>query len=359
MQHSATTSTKHMPGVGARVLVVGGGVSGLTCASALLECGFEVLLLEKDDHARIASSVAAAIWHPFAVGGARTDRWAAATFAWLVDCARDPASGVLVRRGLECLREAEAPLPGWTALHPAWRRARADELPHDRPAGLVFDAPVAEMGVFLPWLRRQAESRGARIERRAVASLDECAREAGIVVNCAGLGARELAHDAGLEAWRGSVLHVERGDLESFVLDSHGAEATYIVPRSRDCVLGGSVEPGRESLEADPATLEAIRARCVARLPRLAEARVLSHATHLRPWRREVRLEAERRPDGTLVVHNYGHGGAGVTLARGCALDVAELATQGRVAQALLHDAPLEARRRTPTMDAQPAMRPG
>jgi D-amino-acid oxidase len=344
---------------GARVLVVGGGVSGLASASALLERGFEVLVREKDDGARIASSVAAAIWHPFAVGGARTDRWAAATWSWLVECARDPESGVIVRRGLECLREADAPPPSWTALHPAWRRARADELPPDRPAGLVFDAPVAEMGLFLPWLRRQAQARGARIERRAMASLEECAREADVVVNCAGLGARELARDAGLEAWRGSVLRVERGSLESFVLDSHGAEATYIVPRSRDCVLGGSVEPGRESLEADPATLEAIRARCTARVPQLAGARILSHATHLRPWRREVRLEAERLDEGALVVHNYGHGGAGVTLARGCALDVAELVARHLAARVPSREAPTEDGRATAAVDAPAAKREG
>jgi D-amino-acid oxidase len=37
-----------------------------------------------------------------------------------------------------------------------------------------------------------------------------------------------------------------------------------------------------------------------------------------------VRLEAEERAGGT-VVHCYGHGGAGVTLAWGCAEEVAGL----------------------------------
>jgi D-amino-acid oxidase len=42
----------------------------------------------------------------------------------------------------------------------------------------------------------------------------------------------------------------------------------------------------------------------------------------LRPFRRQnVRLEAE---PGTRIVHNYGHGGSGVTFSWGCALEVAE-----------------------------------
>jgi glycine/D-amino acid oxidase-like deaminating enzyme len=46
-----------------------------------------------------------------------------------------------------------------------------------------------------------------------------------------------------------------------------------------------------------------------------------------------VRLEAERLAEGGLVVHNYGHGGAGVTLARGCALEVADLVEAGSATQ--------------------------
>jgi D-amino-acid oxidase len=45
----------------------------------------------------------------------------------------------------------------------------------------------------------------------------------------------------------------------------------------------------------------------------------------LRPGRSAVRVEAEPRGDG-LVVHDYGHGGAGVTLSWGCAEEAVALA---------------------------------
>jgi D-amino-acid oxidase len=54
------------------------------------------------------------------------------------------------------------------------------------------------------------------------------------------------------------------------------------------------------------------------------DAPVVSVAVGLRPARPSVRLEAEGR-----VVHCYGHGGAGVTLAWGCAVEVAALLGAG------------------------------
>jgi hypothetical protein len=83
-------------------------------------------------------------------------------------------------------------------------------------------------------------------------------------------------------------------------------------------VLGGSSEANLEDRTPDPALTRAIIDRCAVLEPRLADARVLSVAVGLRPARTPLRLEAETR-DGGLVIHNYGHGGAGVTLSWGCA----------------------------------------
>lgn len=60
-------------------------------------------------------------------------------------------------------------------------------------------------------------------------------------------------------------------------------------------------------------------ARCAALEPRLRGAAILGHRVGLRPGRPEVRLVAERTATGKLLAHNYGHGGAGVTLSWGCA----------------------------------------
>ena len=57
--------------------------------------------------------------------------------------------------------------------------------------------------------------------------------------------------------------------------------------------------------------------------PSLRGARVVAERVGLRPVRPEVRLDAEALPGGRVLWHNYGHGGAGVTLSWGCAREVA------------------------------------
>ncbi len=69
--------------------------------------------------------------------------------------------------------------------------------------------------------------------------------------------------------------------------------------------------------------------RCVEFMPALKDAQIdLNFAVRvgLRPFRRQnVRLEREQ---DTCIIHNYGHGGGGVTLLWGCALEVLEIAKE-------------------------------
>jgi D-amino-acid oxidase len=127
-------------------------------------------------------------------------------------------------------------------------------------------------------------------------------------VNCTGLGARELDHDATLLPVRGQVVVVEQIGLEEWVLDqTDPRRVTYVVPRNDTILLGGTAEEGDEDLKIRPATATAILERCAALVPAVAEAKVLGHRVGMRPARPTVRLESEARPGG-LRVHCYGHG---------------------------------------------------
>jgi D-amino-acid oxidase len=298
------------------VLVVGAGVVGLTAAIRLREAGLGAGVVAREMPATTTSAVAAALWYPYrAFPRERVEGWSARGFEVLRALADEPASGVRMRLGVERVA-VDAPDPWWRAAVPGFARTAG---------GFRFAAPVADMSVHLPWLVRRLEALGGAVERGAVASLDAALARARVVVNCAGLGARELAGDGTLLAVRGQILRVEAPAVDEWFLDQADPEdLVYVVPRERDVVLGGTAQAGAEELRPDPATAAAIRARCEAAVPALRDARVVAGAVGLRPARPAVRLEAEPR-DGGTVVHCYGHGGAGVTLAWGCAEEVVGL----------------------------------
>jgi D-amino-acid oxidase len=167
---------------------------------------------------------------------------------------------------------------------------------------------------------------GGSVERRVVSSLEEVAEEGRVVVNCSGLGACELVGDTSMVPIRGQIVRVRNSGLERFLLDEGNPEGvTYVVPRSEDCVLGGTADEGEWDTEPDPEIAMGILQRCVALEPRLAGAAVLEHRVGLRPGRPEVRLERDNLSSGAPCIHNYGHGGSGVTLSWGCAEEVTHL----------------------------------
>jgi D-amino-acid oxidase len=297
-----------------RVVVVGAGVTGLTCAVRLAEAGHRVDVLARDLPLETTSVVAAALWYPYrAHPQDRVTAWSATSYAEFAKLATEDGTGVRMLPGTELLA-APAPDPWWAAAVPDLQRVAPAVGYRD---AWSFTAPVVEMPVYLRWLLARLAALRVTVTRMSLGGLP--APEGGLVVDCAGLGARRLAGDATVLPVRGQVVVVDGVDVDRWWLD--GAGPTYVVPRSRDVVVGGTDQEGDWSRSVDPDTAADILRRATALVPALAGARVLRHKVGLRPARPTVRLE--RVGD---VVHCYGHGGAGVTLSWGCAAEVAALA---------------------------------
>lgn len=314
------------------VTVIGGGVVGLTAALRLAEAGRRVDVVARAYSPDTTSDIAAAVWYPFRAGPpAAVARWSRVGYDVLRDlAAHDPAAGVTMVDGVEL---GHGPLPDapWHACVEGFRRLPPAEVPPPFRHGLAFRAPVVAMPSYLGWLRARAAAEGVGFATADVTPEALAAALAGgaTVVNCTGLGARDLVGDRALYPIRGQIVRVAPGFASRFVQATQPPQpVTYVIPRPDCTVLGGTAEVGRDDLAVDPATADAIVARCTALVPALAGAAVLSHAVGLRPGRDAVRLDAADVGAGRLV-QCYGHGGAGVTLSWGCAADVAALVGAG------------------------------
>jgi D-amino-acid oxidase len=309
-----------------RVQVIGGGIVGMTVALAVREAGHDVALVSADEPAQTTSSVAAALWYPYlALPREDVTRWAAVSYRRFAELADHPQAGVRMRAGREIFR-AVAPDPWWADAVPSWRRLTAAELPAGYADGLGLIAPVIDMSRHLPWLAGELLAAGVSIERRRVHAISHAGSD--VVVNCAGLGARELAGDDSVYPVRGQIVVLAQTGVDEWLLDDGDPTSqvpmTYVVPRLDTVAVGGTADAHAEHREPDPVVAEAILVRARALVPALADAAVLEHRVGLRPARPSVRLESEDLPTGR-VVHCYGHGGAGVTLSYGCAEDVVAL----------------------------------
>ncbi|MEV0238746.1 FAD-dependent oxidoreductase [Streptomyces sp. NPDC050674] len=305
------------------VVVVGGGVVGLTTALVLAERGRRVRVWTRDPVEATTSVVAGALWWPYRIEPVATARvWALRSLeVYEKLAARAGHTGVRMVEGVQ----GETPLDeaeGWLAGRvPGLRAATAREY---AGTGVVARLPLIDMPAHLPWLRERFLAAGGVIETRTVSAFAEV--DAPVVVNCTGLAARELVPDPSVRPVRGQLVVVQNPGIDTWLVSTDAAgEHTYMFPQPGGLVLGGTSEEDVWSLEPDPATAEAIVRRCAALRPEIEGARVLAHRVGLRPTRPSVRLERETLPDGRPLVHNYGHGGAGVTVAWGCAHEAARL----------------------------------
>ena len=303
--------------------IVGAGVSGLTSGIRLLENGHQAHIVSDKFSPDTVSDVAAAIWYPFLVKPAdRADTWGIVTYDVLESlCESDPEAGVRMIDGREYLRSV-VDLPQWNEDIAAFRILESEEIPDGYVFGWEFRAPAIDMKLYMPWLKNRFEELGGTFERGVVKSLKEVDGE--IIVNCVGLGARELCDDEEVKPARGQIIFIEQ-DPGIGHFDQQPETLTYTIPRTNVTVLGGTAQVDDWDLEIREEDNDLILAKVEAVWPDLDRSKIVGGTVGVRPSRTEVRLE-EEDIGGRRVIHNYGHGGAGVTLSWGCADEVVSIA---------------------------------
>lgn len=311
------------------VAVIGGGVIGLTSALRLLEAGFPVTLFARALSPHTTSDIAAAFWAPSTTAeDGRARQWALTSLDTLEALAADPASGIVLT-DLYSLTDAPTDMT-YMASAGAMREVPPGAFPAPW-SGWCATVPRIDVPIYMPWLLARVHKLGGQIHPHIFQTFQELHPGYMIVVNCTGLGAQALTGDA-VYPIRGQVIAVRKpaGLAPAMIYANYVDDevaTTYIIPRSQDCLLGGTYQYRDGNVEVDLAVAEQILARCAVFNAAFAQPEVLQHKVGLRPGRRAVRLEQERLTAGRTLIHNYGHGSVGHTLAWGCAAEVVQLAS--------------------------------
>src|SRR5438105_4073997 len=313
-----------------RAAIIGAGVSGLTCGIVFVEHEWDVTIFADETGEQTTSGAAAAVWFPYdAEPAEKVIPWSLITYERLRELARDSRSGVSMLELRQFTRTGEIAIPDWAknlGAHPIPVIPNAVEGSRGGPrrssfgSGFALTVPLIDTTIYLDYLVNRFRTAGGVIESAHINKVEEISRDFDVIINCTGIGARELAHDSELEPHRGQVAIVPKLDLaQAIVCDD--APLMYAIPRAHDCVFGGtnSISENREPSSADTT---AIVSEC-SRVLGIDPPRVLAVKLGLRPCRQSgVRLERERFSDGRTLIQNYGHGGAGFTLSWACAEEV-------------------------------------
>jgi D-amino-acid oxidase len=329
-----------------RVAIVGAGVSGLTCGVVFAEGGHRTTIFAREIGQQTTSAVAAALWFPYDVEPAdKAILWALETYQTLIELGRDAESGVSMIELRQLSRIGEIQIPDWavplgarrlSAVATAqYRRARGSREKRldtagrlqDFQSGFSLDVPLMDTTIYLDFLaKRLLAAGGLMIENMHFEKLEDVDPKYDLVINCAGIGARELVHDTNLEPHRGQVAIVPRIKDLPYAVVCDDPPLMYAIPRTNDCVFGGTNDPS-DDRAVDSATTARIVAEC-SRTLEIEKPNVLTERVGLRPFRKSgIRIERARLNDGRTVVHDYGHGGAGFTLSWGCAAEVLQRGT--------------------------------
>lgn len=243
-----------------RVAVLGAGIMGLCSAWLLQRSGHQTTLYAREFPPQTTSDVAGGLWAPTHLG------------------LNDPRLRErLLRRSLDFFRQQLGPDYGveevtlWETDDRAYALdplppglldppQRIEQMPFSGYAGpgQKSSTLLIETSRFLQRLRVEFEAMGGRCQLLALTRLEDIPE--GCLVNCLGLGAREVFEDPQLQPIRGQLVLLDPLP-DPFVLDHARG---YVISRRDGLILGGTFEEGIEEptpVRADcQAILEGFRA---------------------------------------------------------------------------------------------------
>ncbi|CAD6190677.1 unnamed protein product [Caenorhabditis auriculariae] len=321
------------------VAILGTGIIGISTALAIQEnCPkVKVTAITKDLSPNLTSDVAAGLIKPYYCSDdeEKIISWTKATISRIQTFMREfPGTGAELMSGYHFSREVE-PIPFWSRVVRNFRVMSSEEIEEVTgkscyKTGFFYTTWYLEPTAYISYCQKKFLANGGIIRQENIENLDHIGQNFEIIVNCTGLGSRKLFNDTTVYPVRGQIIRVRCPQVKHFFNDDD-----FYALLNGDCViLGGTTDVNNWDTTVNEETARRIFEGNVGVFKSLSKSTILSHHVGLRPARPQVRLEAcfETTPSGQKrqVIHNYGHGGSGITLHWGCALEVAKLVEEIR-----------------------------
>jgi len=304
------------------IAVIGAGISGMSSALLLAEKGHQLHIISKGFSPDITSNRAAAFWFPYHI---RNDKrgigWCLKSFEYYkAHCSNE--TGISMKKLVKAVKNNTGDEDSWLDFMPvnSVKLLKDSEAPKGYDTAYETYVPLIETQIFLPWIYKELENKNASFTKAEITDLSAVGKEYDMVINCSALGARALCNDTSVIPVRGQVVLLEPGFPDHIFLDNQ--TPAYIVPRKDATIVGGTYEENVFEERTEEESLKDILTRAYSVFEGLDERKIIGNWAGLRPFRPQVRLEREA---DTNIIHNYGHGGSGYTLAFGCAEDVVKL----------------------------------
>lgn len=359
-----------------KIAIIGAGISGLTTAFIFNNKGWDVTVISKDDprtsfmNPEFSSLYPAASIIPHSVySDELLDLFRVSNnyfhFLW-----EEKFPGVKVNEHFELFAYNQS-LPNYAELLTnleTWDKFNHEFHPehpeHAVKSGWKFSGFFADWGIYFPELIDRTLNKGVHFQKKDLQPGDLSDLPYDHIINCSEIGSVKLFDDKYDLIYRGHILHIKDApplfnlqgnpvsynfspDLTTYQSTSGTLQDVYCYPRNDGWVLGGSRQEGRINESGNwegetvhepfmkidglkvPAQILELHSKIIHHsfgidISNLSPPKAKIGYRYIRKKDNGLRLEAEELGN-KLIIHNYGHGGAGVTLSWGCALKVAEL----------------------------------
>jgi D-amino-acid oxidase len=267
---------------GTQMVVVGGGVIGLTTALELQQQGHSVTIYSDEFFPNNVSNIAGGLWSPVSVDldasnvVEREKLKRIQIDSWRKYQALEKSGWPLRSMPMFVTEQAreKSGLDLFEALPELFQVTHHDRLPIQgvTQGGYEVNTILIDTPRYLAGLKAQVEANGAKLVKRKFSYLRDIVDTVGtntVIYNCTGLGARYLANDPAVIPVRGDLVYIKAhagfdpGSIGYMAF--YGPDGTdYMFPRSGEVVVGGTFRKNESALDIEPAT-------CAKKLESLAE----------------------------------------------------------------------------------------